>query len=132
MICGTDEYRTLWYGGAAQYGPISLAETWARVSDNAVQTPGYYLLLNRWERVAGDSVFANRYPSLLFGLLALAVVFRAGQELFNPNAALGAAIALGGSAFFRDVSPRNAHLYTGDIVFRYKRLAVLAVVEWQT
>ena len=95
-----DEYRTMWYAGSVHYGDISLAETWARVSENAVQTPGYYLILNLWENLAGDSVFANRFPSLLYGLLAVAVIFRAGRELFSTLTGLSAAVMLGGSAFF--------------------------------
>ncbi len=95
-----DEYRTMWYAGAAQYGPISPAGTWARVADNAVQTPGYYLLLNGWHRIAGDSLFALRAVSLLGGVLAVAVVYRAGAEMLSPMAGLGAAVTLGGSAFY--------------------------------
>lgn len=95
-----DEYRTMWYAGAAQYGPTTLATTWARVAENAVQTPGYYLILNLWGRATGDTIFANRYLSVLFGVFALAVIYRAGQDIWSNRLGLAAMALLIGSAYF--------------------------------
>lgn len=117
-----DEQRTMWYAGIAEYGPISLGETWARVAENAVQTPGYYLFLNLWEDVAGDSVFANRYPSVLFGLLTVAFTYRVGEVLVSREVGVSAAVILGLSGFFV-IFLHEMRTYT--LVMRFVALAVL-------
>jgi hypothetical protein len=105
-----DEVWSLRYAGGAQYGPISLIETLNRVSSQYAHEknpPGYYLMLNVWGRVAGWSEFAGWAPSMLAGLICVALMYRLGQDLAvgygHPAATvigLSAAVALGLSAFF--------------------------------
>ena len=40
--------------------------------------PGYYVLLRAWTFVAGRSEFALRYPSVIFGVLGIALIFASG------------------------------------------------------
>ncbi len=105
-----DEVWSLRYAGGAQYGPISLAETLNRVSSQYAHEknpPGYYLLLNVWGRVAGWSEFAGWMPSMLAGLVCVALIYRLGHDLAagygHPAATVigvSAAVALGLCAFF--------------------------------
>lgn len=98
-----DEWWTIFYAGSApQYGPAPLAETWRRVADtdHELNPPGYYLAINVWSRLVGDSPYTLRVWSLLLGMLALAFVYRAGRDLLSPWAGVSAALALGLSSFF--------------------------------
>ncbi|HYZ64209.1 MAG TPA: glycosyltransferase family 39 protein [Acetobacteraceae bacterium] len=44
--------------------------------------PLYYTLIALWERIAGDSAFALRLPSLVASLITLALTAALGRELF--------------------------------------------------
>lgn len=105
-----DEIWSTYYAGGAHYGPISLLDTVNRVASeykHENNPPGYYLVLNAWGRFAGWSEFAGRMSALLIGILAVALIYRLGYDLTLtlPQSSrvfigLGAAIALGASAFF--------------------------------
>ncbi len=43
--------------------------------------PLYYWLLNPWMLATGPSEFAIRFPSLMFGVIAVALVYRLGRQL---------------------------------------------------
>ena len=43
--------------------------------------PLYYWLLNPWMAVSGPSEFAIRFPSAMFGVIAVALVYRLGRHL---------------------------------------------------
>jgi len=105
-----DEVWSLYYAGGAEYGPISPADTVVRVIDqlqHEKNPPGYYVLLNLWGGMVGWSEYAGRTLSLLAGVLAVALIYRLGVDLatgLNAQSrhliALGAAVTVGGSAFF--------------------------------
>ncbi len=96
-----DEYWSLYNAGAAHYGPLTPAGVWARIAaEDPWQAPAYYTLLNLWGGLAGWTPFAGRLLSLLVGLLAIAWTYRLGRAVGSPLVGLGAAAALGGSAFF--------------------------------
>lgn len=68
----------------------SLSET---IRDAASQFPPfYYLLLNIWARIFGVSEFALRFPSLLFSLFSIIVIFKLGEELFTRKIGLLSAL----------------------------------------
>ncbi len=56
-----------------------LLQTFATPGQNG---PLYSLLLRPWLDLAGDSEFALRFFSLVFGVLAVALVYRLGRRLF--------------------------------------------------
>jgi hypothetical protein len=62
--------------------------------------PGYYLVVNLWSRLTGNSGFALRALSLFGAVLALACAYRGGLALHSRAAGLFAAVLLGTSAFF--------------------------------
>ncbi len=96
-----DEIFTLQEAGARFYGPYSPAEVWRQSAETEPNNPpGYHLLVNLWGTLVGWTPLAARTLSLLAGVLAVAAVYRLGRDLASPATALGAALALGASAFF--------------------------------
>ena len=96
-----DEYRLIYYAGGMSDSPGSPLDAIARASERQTGDGLLYpFLLAVWGRLAGFSVFAARYLSLLFGVLAIAWNYRLASDLHSPSAGLFAAIALGASAFF--------------------------------
>ncbi len=63
-----------------------------QLAQNLVQAgyngPLYYLLMRGWLGLAGDSEFPLRYLSLCFGILAVPLIYRAGQWLVGRRAAV--------------------------------------------
>lgn len=59
-----------------------------------VHPPLYFLALDAWTWLAGDSEFALRYPSLLAGLLAVALMVALGRRLGGDGVGLGAGLLL--------------------------------------
>jgi len=56
--------------------------------------PLYYLLLHPWLVWMGHGEYALRWTSVLFGLLALPLIFIWGRRFFNPTVGLIAALLL--------------------------------------
>jgi 4-amino-4-deoxy-L-arabinose transferase-like glycosyltransferase len=81
-----DEFGTLW---AIEAG---VDESWSRVVSFHGQTPFYYLLLWPVVHLAGESEWALRLPSLLFGTAATALVFATANRLHSREAAWLAAL----------------------------------------
>lgn len=97
-----DEYYSLYESGGAHDGPLSPAEMLVRVVTNSVWPPGYNIILAIWSAFAGWEPVAGRALFWLLGLLAIAVLYRLGRQLFptTPLIAFSAAVFLGGSAFY--------------------------------
>ncbi len=63
----------------------------AAVAADPTNPPLYYLLLNLSSRVFGDSLFALRWVSVLFGLLAIPLTYQLAWRLFDTRAGVYAA-----------------------------------------
>lgn len=81
------------------YAKLSPGELLTQVSQNDNHPPLYYLLLSFWIRLAGESEFAIRSLSAVFGILAVAVTYALGRLLFDRKVALGAALLLAVAKF---------------------------------
>lgn len=102
-----DEGWTLWAVGEPGWrGAISTVQ---RVAAD-VHPPLYFLLIDSWIGIAGDSVYALRLFSALCALLALAAAAGIGRRMFNARAGLIAA-ALLGTAPFVVYYGREARMY---------------------
>ncbi len=96
-----DEYYSVYDSGGSVFGPLTPAEIWTRVENrNPWHTPGYFIALSGWERLAGSTALALRGFSLLAGIVALAWTYRLGRDLASARVGLFAAAILGSSAFF--------------------------------
>ncbi len=95
-----DEPASLIAAGALRSGPWSPEEVLSAVAlRSPEQALGWPLLLSVWGRLAGWSEVAVRALPCFSGLLALAWVYRAGNDLFSPQAGLLAALLLSASLF---------------------------------
>lgn len=77
---------------------------------NDVHPPLYFLLLDPWIDLAGDSELAARLPSALAAALCMALLYRLGADCFSPRAGAMAALVLGASSFFAYYA-REARMY---------------------
>ncbi|RME49328.1 MAG: phospholipid carrier-dependent glycosyltransferase, partial [Caldilineae bacterium] len=89
-------YHSLWYDEA-------VSVRWARSSVARILDVGlklvedrlpplYYLLLKGWGALGGFSEFSLRFPSVVAGVLLVAVVYALGRRLFGRGAGLAAAL----------------------------------------
>lgn len=75
--------QSLWYdeGVTAAVSQRGLAELTRWTADD-IQPPLYYLLLNPWTRVMGASEWALRFPSVVAGVLGLALLYALARRLW--------------------------------------------------
>ncbi len=64
-----------------------------------VHPPLYYYLLHYWTIIFGTSESALRLVSVLFGVLAIPMIYVVGRQLFNEEAGLLGALILALSSF---------------------------------
>ncbi|MCA9915839.1 MAG: glycosyltransferase family 39 protein [Anaerolineae bacterium] len=112
-ILFVDEFHSIRNAGGSFYGPLDWVGVWQRT---AYEDPGgmgvlYHWLLNGWGWLAGWSAYSVRVFSLGFGLLAVALIYRLGADLFSRRVGWYAAIVLASSAFFIDYL-HEARAYT--------------------
>lgn len=69
------------------------------IAANESNPPFNYLLLHFWIPYFGDSEFASRLPSAIFGSLSIVAIYAVGKLLFNKKAGLVAALILATSVF---------------------------------
>ncbi len=104
--------QSFWYDEAfsVYLSRFDLATITARTAAD-IQPPLYYYLLNVWMALAGDSEFSVRFLSLFFGVLTIPLLFVTARRLFNPTAALFAAVIGTLSALYLWYS-QEARMYT--------------------
>ncbi len=75
--------QSLWYdeGVTAAVSQQRLADLTRWTADD-IQPPLYYLLLNPWTRVMGASEWALRFPSVVAGVLGLALLYALARRLW--------------------------------------------------
>lgn len=106
------DHQSLWYdeGFSVYLARMSLGEITAHTASD-IHPPLYYYLLHLWLGPFGDSEFALRFFSLLFGLLTTPLIYALGRRLLSTATGLLA-------AFFLAISPlylwysQEARMYT--------------------
>lgn len=81
--------------------------------------PGYYAVAWAWIQVAGSSLGAIRFPSVLFGVATIAAVFLLARELYDVRAAAIAAALL---------TLHGHHIWWSRMARMYALGALLAVL----
>ncbi|RJP17525.1 MAG: hypothetical protein C4520_16300 [Candidatus Abyssobacteria bacterium SURF_5] len=71
---------------AASRTPIQLL----KIDD--MHPPGFYLFMRYWQKAAGKSEIFLRFPSLIFSLVSILLVYKAGRSLFDANTGALAAL----------------------------------------
>lgn len=92
-----------------------------------VHPPLYFLTLGVMGRFTGDSELALRWPSALFGMLALASTYAVGKRLFDGQTASLAVILLGSTGFYVYYT-REARMYT--LLLAGSAVATLLYIRW--
>ncbi len=84
--------QSLWYDEGVSFymTRLGLAEM-MRWTAYDIQPPLYYLILRLWVLLFGPSEFSLRFPSLIFGLLTVPLVYLVGRRLFDRATGLVAA-----------------------------------------
>lgn len=86
--------------------------------------PTYFLLLAAWRAVAGDSIYALRFLSAAFGVLAVPLMFVLGRRLFSPLVGALAALLMAVSPF---------HIFYSQELRNYSLFVTLSLVSvWLT
>ena len=81
----------------------------------------YYEFLHFWVWIFGDSEFATRLPSALFGSFSIVAIFMVGKSLFNKNVGLLSAVILAVSEF---------HIKYSQEARAYSLLALLTLISF--
>lgn len=100
---------------------------WDNIRRDDVHPPLYYLGLNAWTLVMGESVFSLRVLSLLWGTLALGATIALGRAMLGWQAGLAAGALLVGAGVFV-YHARDARMYTQWFALMF--LTVLACWRW--
>ncbi len=115
--------QSLWYdeGVSVYLARMSLPQLTAWTA-NDIQPPLYYYLLHFWLLLFGrsGSEFVVRFPSLLFGVLTVPLMYRMGQHLFGTAAGLLA-------AFLAAISP--LYLWYSQETRMYTMLTFLCLLS---
>ncbi len=111
--------QSIWFDeGWSAYSAIQ-SSVQAAIDSDKTNPPLYYVIVNLAARGLGDSEFALRWISLVFGLLSVALGYQLGRQLFNARAGIVAALLLA-------VSPLL--WWAGQEARMYTLLAVLVLL----
>lgn len=107
----------------------SLSEVLSNIWEKAFHPPLYFLVAHYWYRL-GDSEFMLRFPSAVFGIALIPVVYILTRKLFNPRISTI-------TAFLVAVSPFNVWYSQEARMYSLQMLLVagsilLFIKAWQT
>lgn len=101
--------------GAKNYSFLGMITEYAKAD---FHPPGYFIILWVWTRFFGFSEISVRIPSVIFGVVAVYLIYLIGKKLYSKNLGLVAALILA-------VNP--LHIYYSQEARMYG-LATLAVI----
>ncbi|TKJ31040.1 MAG: hypothetical protein CEE40_03030 [Chloroflexi bacterium B3_Chlor] len=106
------EYQSLWYdeGFSVYLAEMSLGEITARTARD-IHPPFYYYILHFWLILFGNSEFALRFLSVIFGVLSVPLIHAVGRRLLGSVSGLLAAALVTISPLFLWYS-QEARMYT--------------------
>ncbi len=134
-----DEGWTMWairdvapvWGVAPRDAAVGLlqnvTETLVRVRGD-VHPPFYFLLLDGWSLLTGQSVFATRLLSAFAGMIALATGYKISTALFDNRTGL-ITLVLMGTASFQIYYGRELRMYS--LVLALSLLSMWAFIHWR-
>lgn len=106
----------------------SLLNTLSFTRTSGVNPPLYYVTLDAWSLLTGESLYAVRLYSTLFGLIALAATYALGRRVLrDPVSAVLAVLILGTASFFVYYT-REARMYT--LLLALTTLSMWAYLRW--
>jgi mannosyltransferase len=116
--------ESIWYDEAVSV-TVAKLDLFAQINWSFLQNdnnpPLYYAILHYWVWIFGDSEFAARVPSALFGSFSIIAIYSVGRFLFNKNVGSFAALILATSVF---------HIKYSQEARAYSLLAFLTLVSY--
>lgn len=93
------DIESLWLdeGSSIKFAKSNPAEIVKSTQD--AHPPLYYLLLHFWMKIFGDSEFSVRFPSVIFGVITVYVVYKLCLEFWSAKVALLSSLLVGISTF---------------------------------
>ncbi len=73
---------------------LSFSDIITKFSPGDFHPPLYYLFLKWWSGIFGYSELSLRFPSIIFGVLTIYLIYLIGKEMFNKKAGLIASLFL--------------------------------------
>ncbi len=94
------DFESLWLdeGSSIRFAKLGVAEIFESTQTDA-HPPLYYLLLHFWIKIFGDSEFSVRFPSVIFGVLTVWVVYKFCFKFWSRNVAILSSLIVGISTF---------------------------------
>ncbi len=119
---------SLWYDEAYLWWATRLPlGKMLSLSISELVPPSHYFVLRAWQPLAGSSEFALRFPSVLYGILALAALARIARRLTGQPAAATWALLFGAVATPLLWAARETRMYGAFIT--WSLLAGMALIE---
>lgn len=106
-------FQSLWRDevDAVRFALAPLPDVLKTFTQPGFNGPLYFLMLRGWIGLAGQSEFAIRFPSLLFGVMGIALLYAVGARLFSRPIGLVAALLFAFSGYHVWYS-QEAKMYT--------------------
>ncbi len=94
------DYESLWLdeGSSVKFAKLGVIEILKSTQMDA-HPPLYYLILHFWIKIFGDSEFSLRFPSALFGIFCVILVYKFCFDFWSEKVALFSSLILGISTF---------------------------------
>jgi uncharacterized membrane protein len=85
-----------------------------------IHPPLYHILLHYWINLFGDSEFSTRFMSVLFGLVAIFMIYKVGSLILDEEAGILSALLLALSSF---------HIYYSQEARMYSLMVLLTLLS---
>ncbi len=114
--------ESIWFdeGYSIWVAKLTLVQTAVDATTQDMTPPLYYMILNLWVRLFGDSEFSVRFPSVIFGLFAILMIYKLASLMFNKEVGIISSFLLSISQF---------HIHYSQEARCYTLMALLALVS---
>ncbi|MER3445436.1 MAG: hypothetical protein C4291_00755 [Candidatus Dadabacteria bacterium] len=93
--------ESIWFdeGYSISVADLSLLQIVVETYKSDQNLPLYYIILHFWISLFGDSEFSVRFPSVIFGLFAIFMLYEVGRLIFDNEVGILGSLLLGLSLF---------------------------------
>jgi mannosyltransferase len=114
--------ESIWLDEATsiKFANLNLFKIVEETSQNDTHPPLYYIVLHYWINLFGDSEFSTRFPSVIFGFLAIFMIYKIGSLIFDKEAGILSSLILALSVF---------HIHYSQEVRMYSLMTLLTLLS---
>ena len=111
--------ESLWFdeGFAIRLASLGVVQIW----EDELHPPLYFILLHVWTNFWGISEFSTRFLSLIFGFLAIFMIYKVGKLIYSKEVGLLSSLLLALSEF---------HIYYSQEVRMYSLMTLLTLFSF--